>query len=141
MAKILVEDPEGNTRVPFLRGILTRSLQNSGLTFEEAYKAATRIRKELGDSAMLATAAYNAGQHRVTRWLPDRTLPADIWIELVPFSETRGYLRRVLAYTVIYEKRMGRTPTRLEQRLHPVPPDISLIGAISGNRQASAAES
>ena len=55
MAKILVEDPEGNTRVPFLRGILTRSLQNSGLTFEEAYKAATLIRKELGDNAVITS--------------------------------------------------------------------------------------
>ena len=59
----------------------------------------------------MATAAYNAGPHRVTRWLPQKTLPADIWIELVPFKETRGYLRRVLAYTVIYEKRMGMQPT------------------------------
>ena len=41
---------------------------------------------EAANSAVLATAAYNAGPHRVTRWLPDRTLPADIWIELVPFS-------------------------------------------------------
>ncbi|UCE77565.1 MAG: AAA family ATPase [Gammaproteobacteria bacterium] len=55
MAKILVEDPEGNTRVPFLRGILTRSLQNSGLAFEEAYRAATRIRKDLGDSAVISS--------------------------------------------------------------------------------------
>lgn len=55
MAKILVEDPDGNTRVPFLRGILTRSLQNSGLAFEEAYKAATRIRKELGDTGVITS--------------------------------------------------------------------------------------
>jgi 2-phosphoglycerate kinase len=55
VAKILVVDPDGNTRVPFLRGILTRSLQNSGLTFEEAYKAATRIRKELGDSTVITS--------------------------------------------------------------------------------------
>ncbi len=55
MAKILVKDPDGNTRVPFLRGILTRSLQNSGLTFEEAYRAATRIRKELGDSPVITS--------------------------------------------------------------------------------------
>jgi soluble lytic murein transglycosylase len=87
-----------------------------------------QMKGQLGDSAILATAAYNAGPHRVARWLPERTLPADIWIELVPFKETRGYLRRVLAYTVIYEKRMGRTPTRLNERLHPVPPDISLLG-------------
>ena len=55
MAKILVEDPDGNTRVPFLRGILTRSLQNAGLPFQEAYKAATRLRKELGDSAVITS--------------------------------------------------------------------------------------
>jgi soluble lytic murein transglycosylase len=98
-----------------------------------------QMKGELGDSSVLATAAYNAGPHRVTRWLPDRTLPADIWIELVPFKETRGYLRRVLAYTVIYEKRMGREPTRLEQRLHPVPPKIRMIGqAETGIRTGSA---
>lgn len=90
-----------------------------------------QMKGELGDSAVLATAAYNAGPHRVTRWLPKRTLPADIWIELVPFKETRGYLRRVLAYTVIYEKRMGKKPKRLIERLHPVPPAISLLGNIA----------
>ena len=98
-----------------------------------------QMKGELGESAILATAAYNAGPHRVTRWLPDRTLPADIWIELVPFKETRGYLLRVLAYTVIYEKRMGRKPTRLNERLHPVPPSISLIGASPATRQVESA--
>lgn len=98
-----------------------------------------QMKGELGDSAVLATAAYNAGPHRVTRWLPAKTMPADIWIELVPFTETRGYLQRVLAYTVIYEKRMGLPPTRLEKRLHPVPPSISMIGAIQpGSRIESA---
>ncbi|MCB1789487.1 MAG: transglycosylase SLT domain-containing protein [Gammaproteobacteria bacterium] len=89
----------------------------------------SQMKGRLGDSAVLATAAYNAGPHRVTRWLPPHTLPADIWIELVPFNETRGYLQRVLTYTVIYEKRMGRNPTRLQDRLHPVPPDLSRLGA------------
>ena len=87
-----------------------------------------QMKGELGGSPILATAAYNAGPHRVSRWLPPRVLPADIWIELVPFHETRGYLRRVLAYTVIYEKRMGREPVRLRDRLHPVPPNVNLIG-------------
>lgn len=98
-----------------------------------------QMKHKLGDSAVLATAAYNAGPHRVTRWLPQKTLPADIWIELVPFKETRGYLRRVLAYTVIYEKRMGMQPTRLKQRLHPVPPSISMIGQLGSDTAASSA--
>ena len=98
----------------------------------------SQVKGQLGNSAVLATAAYNAGPHRVTRWLPARTLPADIWIELVPFSETRSYLQRVLAYTVIYEKRMGKTPTRLNQRLHPVPPDLSLLGGIQADASTPA---
>ncbi len=98
-----------------------------------------QMKGELGDSAVLATAAYNAGPHRVTRWLPAKTMPADIWIELVPFKETRGYLQRVLAYTVIYEKRMGLPLTRLEKRLHPVPPSISMIGAVQPGRQVESA--
>ena len=95
-----------------------------------------QMKGRLGDSAVLATAAYNAGPHRVTRWLPETTLPADIWIEVVPFKETRGYLKRVLAYTVIYEKRMGRQPKRLQQRLHPVPPSVGMIGQVGDGRPA-----
>jgi len=98
-----------------------------------------QMKGRLGDSAVLATAAYNAGPHRVTRWLPEETLPADIWIELVPFKETRGYLKRVLAYTVIYEKRMGRQPKRLEQRLHPVPPTVGMIGKLRNDDAAATA--
>jgi 2-phosphoglycerate kinase len=50
VAKLLIEDPDGGTQVPFLRGILTRSLQNSGLPFEDAYRLATTIRQELDDA-------------------------------------------------------------------------------------------
>lgn len=57
----------------------------------------------------LAAAAYNAGPHRVRRWLPERQkLPADIWIETIPYKETRQYVTRVLAYALIYQHRMGR---------------------------------
>jgi len=53
VAKILVEDPDGGTQVPFLRGILTRSLQNSGLPFEDAYNLADTVRRELDDLASI----------------------------------------------------------------------------------------
>ena len=55
MAKTLVEDPDEDTRVPFLRGILTRSLQNAGLAFEEAYNVASDIRRDLDDEARITT--------------------------------------------------------------------------------------
>ncbi len=50
MARLQVIDVEEDTRVPFLRGILTRSLQNAGLSFEESYELANAIRDELGRS-------------------------------------------------------------------------------------------
>lgn len=71
---------------------------------------------------ILATAAYNAGDHRVKQWLPkDGFLEADVWIEKVPFSETRKYLKRVLTYTVIYEQRLGLRPVPLIERMLPIP--------------------
>lgn len=55
MAKILVEDREDSTRVPFLRGILIRSLQDSGLSFDTAYELATEIREGLNESPLITT--------------------------------------------------------------------------------------
>ena len=50
MAKLFVIESEG-TKVPFLRGILTRSLQDSGLAFEEAYEYASKVRDALRDES------------------------------------------------------------------------------------------
>jgi 2-phosphoglycerate kinase len=54
--KTLIEDPVERTQVPFLRGILTRSLQNAGIGFEDAYRIATRIRRSLSHSPVISTA-------------------------------------------------------------------------------------
>jgi len=69
---------------------------------------------------VLATAAYNAGPHRVNRWLPKQQLPADIWVELIPFKETRGYVERVFTYASIYDHRLGRKLVRLSERMPPI---------------------
>ena len=55
MSKILVEDPEEETQVPFLRGILIRSLQDAGINFEEALEFATAIRSELDPASVITT--------------------------------------------------------------------------------------
>jgi soluble lytic murein transglycosylase len=58
---------------------------------------------------MLATAAYNAGPNRAERWLSGKScMPADLWVAMIPFDETRNYVRRVLFYTRIYEYRLSR---------------------------------
>ncbi len=57
MAKTLVISSEERTRVPFLRGILTRTLQEAGLTFDEAYSLADSIRQDLADVDVISTKA------------------------------------------------------------------------------------
>ena len=54
MAKLLIEDKEESTRVPFLRGILTRSLQQSGLSFQQAYHLAADVRLDLDDKHVVS---------------------------------------------------------------------------------------
>ena len=73
------------------------------------------------NNPVLATAAYNAGPHRVERWFPEQaSLDADIWIDTMPFYETRGYVRRVMAYAVFYDQRLERPIRRLSERMPAV---------------------
>jgi soluble lytic murein transglycosylase len=71
-----------------------------------------RMMQDFGGNRILAAAAYNAGPARVRQWLrqdSNQPLPFDIWIETIPFNETRGYVQNVLAYSVIYGYRMGES--------------------------------
>ena len=58
---------------------------------------------------VLATAAYNAGPNNVQRWLKQQPLSigTDIWIETLPYYETRDYVQNVIAFSVIYSQRLG----------------------------------
>lgn len=55
MAKLQVVEPSGETRMPFLRGILTRSLQGVGLSFDEGYKIAADVRDSLSGDSEIST--------------------------------------------------------------------------------------
>ncbi len=59
---------------------------------------------------LLATTAYNAGIGRVKQWLPEKPLPADEWIELIPFFETRNYVQNVITFSIIYQSLLGNKP-------------------------------
>ena len=50
----------------------------------------------------LALAAYNAGPGAVQRWLPARAMDPDIWIENIPYNETRTYVLRILWHTIVF---------------------------------------
>ncbi len=66
---------------------------------------------------ILATAAYNAGPGAVGRWPVASDMPIDLWIETIPYKETREYVPRVLAFTVIYDWRADGKIRRLSDRL------------------------
>ena len=83
------------------------------------------VMDKFNDNQILATAAYNAGPHRVNRWLPqDITLPADVWVDTIPYNETRSYVRAVTAYTTIFEWRMNHQITPLHKRMVDIQPNL-----------------
>ncbi len=70
----------------------------------------------------LAAAAYNAGPHRVIKWLPKIPMSADVWIETIPFKETRAYVGAVLTYALIYQQRMKRNTLKIKDFIKTVLP-------------------
>lgn len=79
---------------------------------------------------VLATAAYNAGPARVEKWLPEsERQDARIWIENIPFNETRGYVRRVLATDAIFHWRLTGKLHRLSEKLTAIDPPRQLADA------------
>ena len=67
---------------------------------------------------VLVSGSYNAGPNAVKRWLDTRPMgEAAVWIETLPYFETRDYIPRVLAFTTIYDWRMGGSVQRISTRM------------------------
>jgi len=67
------------------------------------------VMNRFDNNVALATAAYNAGPRNVQSWLPEtESMPADLWVETVPFGETRKYVQAVLAYSTVFDKSLGK---------------------------------
>lgn len=79
-----------------------------------------RMHRRFDGNPVPATAAYNAGPGRVSSWLPAAPMDADLWIATIPFRETRGYVRRVLAYRLLYDHRLGRKIRPLFELMRPL---------------------
>jgi soluble lytic murein transglycosylase len=83
-----------------------------------------RLLEQFSGNRILATAAYNAGPSRVERVLLRQTgeLPADIWIENLPYGETREYIKNVLAFSVIYADKLKLDRPLLASHEHKITP-------------------
>lgn len=79
-----------------------------------------RVLEDLGHP-VLATAAYNAGPGRARRWRDERPLEAAIYIETIPFNETRDYVKQVFANAWHYRHRLTGQAPSLKQLIGVVP--------------------
>lgn len=89
-----------------------------------------KLYSRFSQHSVLATAAYNAGPLRVEKWLPvTGTVDARVWIENIPFDETRKYVRRVLAADTIFRWRLTGETHRISAQLSEIsartPPQIA----------------
>lgn len=109
-------------------GIDTLTNPQSNIRLGTSYLG--QMAERYGGNRVLATAAYNAGPHRVDRWLPlTGKQDARIWIENIPFNETRKYVRRVMAAETIFHWRMTGEFRRLSTELDQVD-SASLVAAL-----------
>lgn len=78
-----------------------------------------RYGSQLGPSL----AAYNAGPIPVSRWLPSRPIDADVWIENIPYTETRNYVQRIFEHIVAFAWVRHAQPPQLSALLPQVEPN------------------
>lgn len=69
---------------------------------------------------IIMLAGYNAGSTAALRWLPAEPKDAEIWIENIPYAETRGYVQRILWNMTVYGWRGSGQPQTLREFLGPV---------------------
>jgi soluble lytic murein transglycosylase len=70
----------------------------------------------------LAAAAYNAGPGRAQAWRPPAPLEGAVWVETIPFNETRDYVKKVLANSIVYGQSLGSAVQPLTASLGVVAP-------------------
>lgn len=83
-----------------------RSLTNPDLNIQLGTHYLGQMLRKFDGNRILASAAYNAGPGRVNQWL-NPNVPFDVWIETIPFTETRNYVQNVLMFSSIYSRRMN----------------------------------
>lgn len=76
----------------------------------------------LDNHPVLASAGYNAGPGRARAWRPDDAMEGAIYAETIPFSETRDYVKKVMANASHYARILGRGLVSLKERLGIIPP-------------------
>jgi soluble lytic murein transglycosylase len=88
-----------------------------------------QLKRDFSGNLILASAAYNAGGFRVKQWLKQNSdLASDQWIELIPYKETRDYVKAVMEYMLVFERLDQAAPkTLLSDYMPPTPSSIKVV--------------
>ena len=109
-----------------LKNFHTRQLNDQDVNLTLGTSYLKLLLDDFEASLPMAAAAYNAGPNRPRRWrgqdADSPTLEAAIWIENIPFTETRGYVQHVVANKVNYAARITGQPQTISKHLLPIGP-------------------
>ncbi|WP_226989121.1 transglycosylase SLT domain-containing protein [Paraglaciecola arctica] len=104
----LMQVMPGTARYLSKEKVKRNSLFNPNRNVELGTQYMRYLMDKMDNNPILATASYNAGWRRVQQWLPEKgNIPLDLWIETIPYKETRNYVKAVLAYQQIYRQHLG----------------------------------
>lgn len=105
-----------------IKGFQAQQMQEPARNIQFGAYYLRHVQDRLDGSPVLATAAYNAGPGRAQRWRDAREMEAAVYIETIPFSETRDYVKKVMSNAMYYAARFGQQSVLLKERLGTVPP-------------------
>lgn len=109
-ARGLMQLMPGTARYIAQKKVATDDLFDAGQNVQFGVQYLRYLMDKMGDNPVLVSASYNAGWQRVMKWLPaDSNVETDIWIETIPYKETRNYVKAVMAYRYIYEQQLGES--------------------------------
>jgi soluble lytic murein transglycosylase len=91
---------------------------------------ASLVQRFEGETA-LAAAGYNAGPNAARRWRPAAPMDLDVWVENIPFNETRTYVQRVAWHALVFAWLADRKPREVSNWQRAVRPAASTTVAVN----------
>ncbi len=105
-----------------------RDLHQASLNIQLGVQYQKNLFKQF-DHPILVAAAYNAGERKSMDWSQDFPRSPDIWLETIPYRETRDYVTRILSNVTIYDWLINQTPRRISTWMPTIPINQSPIKA------------
>ncbi len=105
-----------------IKGFNTKDLNEPQTNLKFGTFYLRHIQDSLDGHPVLATAAYNAGPRRAQRWRDTKPMEGAVYIESIPFLETRDYVKKVMTNAMYYALRFGQPSILLSTHLGTIPP-------------------